>query len=186
APPTGWPSAEITRQLRRCVPRASAPSGTTVIVAFSPATCLTSTVFAGRAHQPQYERRHRFVERELKRGGRLRDHRAGGRLAADEGGMPQRRRGLSRRDETCDDEHDPRARAARLAAGSMLWSCRQQGQARRWFGIVRRRFPGSGDLDPTVDALLALLHHREVDGLARFQIAGEEALKHEFVVPGVG
>jgi hypothetical protein len=59
---------------------------------------------SGRADQPQYQRRHWFVERELEGGQRLCDHRAIRRLAADErsvclGSGRMRRRGEKHKNE---------------------------------------------------------------------------------------
>jgi hypothetical protein len=66
-----------------------------------------------------------------------------------------------------------------------LQLARQQPQGGRWLWIVCRRFSGSRYLDPAVHALLALLHDREVERLAGFEVASKEALKHELVIPGV-
>src|SRR5262249_31248644 len=42
------------------------------------------------------------------------------------------------------------------------------------------------DLDPAMHALLALLHDREIDGLAGLELLGERAYEHEFVIVRVG
>src|SRR5206468_1327795 len=55
-------------------------------------------------------------------------------------------------------------------------------QRGRRLGIVRRRFPLGWNLYPAVHAFLAFLHHREVKGLARLEIAGQETAEHELVV----
>jgi hypothetical protein len=41
------------------------------------------------------------------------------------------------------------------------------------------------NLDPAMNALLAFLHDREIDGLAGLELVGEYAREHELVVIGI-
>src|SRR5262245_2264691 len=41
-------------------------------------------------------------------------------------------------------------------------------------------------LDPAMDALLAFLHDREVESLARLELLGKHASEHKLVVVGIG
>ena len=98
APPTGWPSAEITRQLSRCVPSDSPEGSVTTMVAPSAAIVPLSSMISPRGtHQPQCQRRYRLVEGEPQLGRRLRHHRPVGRLAADERSMRVRRARIGER-----------------------------------------------------------------------------------------
>src|SRR3954467_8750068 len=62
---------------------------------------------------------------------------------------------------------------------------RQQLERRCRLRAFRLR-AGGGNLDPAVPALLAFLHHREIDRLAGFELVGERAREHELVVIAIG
>src|SRR4029077_17374604 len=77
-----------------------------------------------------------------------------------------------------------RAPAGTPAAASMPWPRRgQQSQDRCGLWIVRRRFSGSGNLNPAVHTLFAFLHNREVDGFGGIKVARQKALEYELIVP---
>src|SRR5262245_2673754 len=100
--------------------------------------------------------------------------------------------GSARTSDACakasDDERSA-AMSAAMTAKRRTSALRQQSQARRG---LRAAFalcamaPVLRDLDPAMDALLAFLHDREIDGLAGLELFREHAREHELVVVGVG
>ena len=90
APPTGWPSAEITRQLSTCVP-AARPGGSRnddgSVLGFDIAH---RNRLAAWTDETDHQRRDRLVEGQLQRRGRRRNHRAVRRLRLHQGCMRPR------------------------------------------------------------------------------------------------
>src|SRR5262249_37069791 len=181
APPTGWPSAEITRKLSTWVPRRSAAGAGIVTVSFSAAR-------AGSAMPSPSGPISRSASGDTGSLKRSRSAAGAAGTTAPSAGSAFTSEAWARASPTCATSSSSSASAATTnAAGRAATSqLRQELQCRRRLGIAARRLARGGNLDPAVHALLAFLHHREVQHLAGFEIAGDEAREHELVVTGVG
>src|SRR5262249_447397 len=185
APPTGWPSAEITRKLSTWVPRRSAAGAGIVTVSFSAAR-------AGSAMPSPSGPISRSASGDTGSLKRSRSAAGAAGTTAPSAGSAFTSEAWARASPTRATSSSSSASAATTnAAGRAATSqLRQELPCRRQPGLAPpprpRPLAGGGNLDPGVHALLAFLPHREVPHLAGFEIAGDEAREHDLVVIGVG
>ena len=157
-PPTGWPSAEITRQLSTWVPRRSV-GGVTVTVVFSAVAAGVVVVPSGAI-----SRITSGVTGSLKIS---RSAAGGSATSAPSAGSARTSDACAKAAPVCTSAVNNANRNTAMRTPTAL---RQQPQRRRRLGTAGAVSVGmltGRDLDPAVHAFLAFLHHREVDRLAR-------------------
>src|SRR5215510_15865942 len=180
APPSGWPSAETTRQLKTCVPRRSSP-GLTVTVTFS---ALASAVVASPFGPIK-----RMISGDT---GSLKTRLSvagGSATVAPSAGSVRTNDACAHAAADCIVAISMTASrsARRRMVSSPPWQKLQS-----WCGLCaslpvaagRRR--SGRNINPAMDAALALLNHGKVDHLALLQIACDRGHEDELIVKRIG
>src|SRR5437667_3901614 len=178
APATGWPSAEITRQLSTCVPRLKFCGRLTATFASSATTAPSAT---GSPSGPM---------RRTTSGDtgslNVKISAAGARAStAPSAGSAFSSEACAQACGACASAASSATISARQRTAADASHLGQQLQRRSGLGIIAGRFSRGRNLDPAMNTLLAFLHYREIERLSRFEIAGNESAEDELVVISV-
>src|SRR5262249_9610965 len=180
-PPTGWPSAEITRQLSTWLPREMPGRMLALTVVFSLPTGPSATGAPSAPGSRCGPRRRRTsgatgaLNVSIKAAG-------GAAITAPSAGSARMSAACARASPAAASRIKSAHPSAISDARGRTSHLREKLQRRRRLGIVARGFARRRNLDPAMHALLALLHRRDIEHLARLEIARQEAAEHELVV----